>query len=219
MTSRALLLENSYPDRATGRGIDHRSGSDACSCPARRGGRRCATMRAAYRVSPGLRIPVRVRAPSHRAARVREADRRHPAPGRRWPPLDVGPDGGQGTMAVPPHPSATSRSSVPLAGVRSTSTPSARVSRRASAKRWRSRVGRRYGQAAQARGSSSKAKPEVVDRERGAPRAPRRGATRKLVGVLKPSRTAMPRVERLPAAAPAMRLKRWRNSVVTRDVR
>jgi valyl-tRNA synthetase len=68
--TKGLLLENRYPS-GDGRGIDEEA--EARMQLLRDVVVAVRNVRAAYRVNPGLRIPVRVRAPEHRAALLREA--------------------------------------------------------------------------------------------------------------------------------------------------
>ena len=68
--TKGLLLENKYPS-GDGRGID--TEAEARMQLLRNVVVSVRNVRAAYRVNPGLRIPVRVRAPEHRAALLREA--------------------------------------------------------------------------------------------------------------------------------------------------
>jgi len=68
--TKGLLLENRYPS-GDGRGIDEEA--EARMQLLRDVVVAVRNVRAAYRVSPGLRIPVRVRAPEERAALLRDA--------------------------------------------------------------------------------------------------------------------------------------------------
>jgi valyl-tRNA synthetase len=68
--TKGLLLENKYPS-GDGRGIDPEA--EARMQLLRNVVNSVRNVRAAYRVNPGLRIPVRVRAPEHRAVLLREA--------------------------------------------------------------------------------------------------------------------------------------------------
>ena len=156
--TKGLLLENRYPS-GDGRGIDEEA--EARMQLLRDVVVAVRNVRAAYRVSPGLRIPVRVRAPEGRAALLREA-----AEGvlrlAGAASLDVGPgvakDRGSATTPI-----NDIEVIVPLAEFVDLDAERQRLAREAE------KVAKELGDVTTKLGNDgfvSKAKPEVVARER-----------------------------------------------------
>jgi len=156
--TKGLLLENRYPS-GDGRGLD--TEAEARMQLLRDVVVAVRNVRAAYRVNPGLKIPIRVRAPEHRAALLREAaDGVQRLAGAAS--LDAGPsvakDRGSATTPI-----GDIEVIVPLAEFVDLDAERARLEKEAE------KVAKELGDVTGKLGNEgfvSKAKPEVVARER-----------------------------------------------------